>query len=94
MSVKRAIHDLIPNEWYEVLSRNRVLTKAANYIYRDAVPSNWKNKVMYKRSIERIKHLVTTCPFIDCFNANNTEEGFEFWRKIDSEINNHKEYCR
>lgn len=49
---------------------------------------------MYKRSIERIRHLVTTCPFIDCFNARNTKEGFDFWKKIDVEIINHKEYYR
>ena len=94
MSVKKAIRNLMPSEWHEVLSKNKVLTKASNYIYRDAVPLEWRNKIMYKRSIERIRHLVTTCPFIDCFNARNTEEGFDFWKKIDVEIINHKEYYR
>lgn len=94
MMVADAIRELMPNEWYEVLRKTRTLTKVVKYIYRDNVPPEWKNKTMYKHSIKRIKHLVNTCPFINCFNARNTEEGFEFWKKIDLEINNHKENCR
>jgi len=94
MGVVKAVNKLIPHAWYHVLVKNRDLTKFSKYIYRDAIPKNWKNDKMYKYSINRIRHLTNTCPFTSCFNINNTVEGAAYWNKIEKEINNYIEECK
>lgn len=93
MSVNRAINDLIPPEWYYVLKKNRVLTHFIKYMYEYCVPQCWRNKFMFKRSIERIKFRINL-GFIFCFDPHNTSEGYDFWKKIDLEITNYIEQCR
>lgn len=94
MSLRKAINDLLPSEWEYVLRKNKVLTKAISYIYRDAIPDSWKTKYKCKYAVNRIMHLTHNCPFIHCFDANNTIEGFSFWAKIDLEIVQYKESLR
>ena len=94
MSVKKAINEFIPHEWDYVLRKNKVLTRVIDLIYDDCVPMSWRNNRMHKESVKRVKHLISTCPFIECFNARATSEGYDFWKKIDLEIINYKEQCR
>ncbi len=94
MSVKKAINDILPQEWDYVLRKNKVLTRVIDLIYENCIPQSWRNNRMHKRSVERIRHLIRNYPFIDCFDARATSEGYDFWKRIDLEIINYKEQCR
>ena len=89
MSVKKAINDILPQEWDYVLRKNKVLTRVIDLIYENCIPQSWRNNRMHKRSVERIRHLIRNCPFIDCFDARATSEGYDFWKRIDLEIINY-----
>lgn len=94
MSVKAAIKDLLPHSWDKVLRENKVLTNFCDYLYRDCVPEGWKNGKNWKYSINRIRHLTTSAPFLSCFNQNNTKEGVNFWVNISEQIENYEESCK
>lgn len=93
MSVKNAINDLMPHEWYYVLKKNRVLTKFINYMYEFCIPPYWRNGTNYKKSIERIRFKFDR-GILSCIDSINTPEGYHFWKKIESEIETYKEQIR
>lgn len=80
MSVKKAINDILPQEWDYVLRKNKVLTRVIDLIYENCIPQSWRNNRMHKRSVERIRHLI--------------RKRYDFWKRIDLEIINYKEQCR
>ena len=55
MSVKKAINDILPQEWDYVLRKNKVLTRVIDLIYENCIPQSWRNNRMHKRSVERLR---------------------------------------
>lgn len=98
MSVKKAINDLIPPEWDYVLRKNKVLTHFIDYVYNYNVPSIWRNRYGFKEALKLLKYRINKAhaysTIFVCIDPWNTYEGYEFWLKINQDINSYKEQIR
>ena len=52
MSVKKAINDILPQEWDYVLRKNKVLTKFIDYMYEFCVPTYWRNNKYHRKQLK------------------------------------------
>lgn len=95
MGVKAAIPKLMPSEWYYVLKKHRKIYAYVRYIYDRYAPIEHRNK--YKANVSMTKARIVLSgkyPITHTFDIVNSKEGADFWKKIESEINEYIEQCR
>lgn len=89
MGVQRAIKVLIPSSWEQALRDHRVLDKFCRSIYLKYIPKEWRNKVMYKHSIARLKHLFENRGFLALFEI--TDPMYKTWSEVYNDIIKYEE---
>lgn len=95
MGVKAAIPKLIPSEWYYVLKKYRKIGTYTTYVYNRCAPVAQRNKYKANLSMAYAHRLFHgRYSITQTFDIYNSKEGADFWKKIESEINEYIDQCR
>lgn len=95
MGVRTAIPKIIPSEWYIILKKYRKVYAYAKYIYDKCAPIERRNKYKANVSMALARYILSgRYPITKTFDIYNSIEGADFWKKIESEINEYIEQCR